>query len=998
MDWHLKTRAYLYGLSSAATTLGQDRRAFAERLLQAAGYHLGTIDWPALVAADAEAVGLDMPPTLPPLMPGATAGLFARQPLLRHPLSGATADLSSRVRMDAPAAYLDALTQAADSLQTAQDDRARFLTLWRGHWWRQPVLGAGLEPGLLDLLPPDPRAPLPSVWQHASLTAAFAGCAGDPALFTFTIASPQDFVATSRRTQDFWMGSFLLSWLSWAAMRAVAERCGPDALIYPDLKDQPLVDLWLQERHVPLPRPAEAALKIANFPNRFTALVPWNGADRLGPAAQEAIRASFQDIASRCLNALKQALRSREAGIPELAAGLGTVGGDTWNRIWHRQVEQLADTLGVYWTALRWDRAPGQSDPRQKAAATLEEQARLFGRLPLGGDPLGGDRPDGGEAARDLLAESPTVNLGMLYAPVSKLSARTLDTRKHLRNFTNPEHGEPGEKCSLCGTRQALHPDGAVGIEALRRFWERLKQLSVDTPKFKLQGRVRGGERLCAVCFTRRLAWEHAFGAGPLKDCVDQAESHLLFPSSASIATAPFKRAVLEGLADDPGLIDAVRDYVAAMRALLRKGAADNLFFWSAGLPRLRALADESDPVQRDFLHLDGAWLFEESLELASLRHEFSGEAFDPARVTVARQALGTLLRRMRRRVQPSRYYALVFMDGDKMGDWVSGARALTYENTWHPAYSQASDNEFALADLGFKQRPLGAAMHLALSAGMKHFALDLARPLVEDHTLGKLVYAGGDDAAALVPVTELLALLQRLRAGFAGTKTPLAEPLDPACPGLVQLGGEDGRWLLLPGGTFTASVGVAIVHYSHPLAHAMEAGFKAMKDDAKEQVGRDGYAIHLFKRSGTPLAFGARWQDGPKNGRIDSAELVAELAWAFGSRGYLSRRLPYAVAEIGAGLGTWETDPLTAIDHPLASAATALLKGLLARHSLPGRQADAMALHGKLAPLLRAWYEDAGAGPPAWERLRDLLLLARFLGAEHDPDPTDAESAEDSA
>lgn len=987
MDWPLKTQAYLYGLSSAADTLGQDRRVFAEDLFRAVGYDLAHLDWQILKAADAAAIGLD----LPPVLPQGERSLFTGYPLLRHPLSGAEADLSDWVQIDKPAIYLDALTQAATGLQAAHDDRARFLTLWRGHCWRKPVLEAGLEPGLLDLLPPDPRAPTPSIWQHASLTAAFAGCGGDPALFTFTIASPQDFVATSRRTQDFWMGSFLLSWLSWAAMRAVAERCGPDALIYPDLKDQPLVDLWLSGRGVPLPKPQEAALKIANFPNRFTALVPWTGAETLGPAAHTAIRAGFEDIANRCLNALIRALQSREPGIPELASSLGAVGGKTWTDIWRRQVEELADTLGVYWTALRCDRAPEVTDIRRKADATLAEERRLFGARD-------GSRR---ETMHLLVNESPAPNLGMLYAPLSRLSARTLDTRKHLRNFSNPCGGEPGEKCSLCGTRQALHPDGAVRIGPLRDFWERLRQLSVRKPKVKLHGRVRAGERLCAVCFTRRLAWEHAFGTGPLAEYVDRDKSHLLFPSSASIATAPFKRAVLKALPTDADLYAAVRTYVQAMRALLGRGggdkdadAADNLFFWSSGMPALNRLADDNDPVQRDFLRLDGAWLFDESLEPAALRHEFPAERFDPAQVAAARQALSALLTRLRGPARLSRYYALVFMDGDKMGDWVSGHNALAYGQIWHPAFSRRNLSE--LSALSAEQRPLGAAMHLALSAGMKHFALDMARPLAEDQGLGKLVYAGGDDAAALVPVTELLPLLQRLRTGFAGAPNPVAEPLDPGCPGLVRLRGDASRWLLLPGAAFTASVGVAIVHYSHPLAHAMDAGFKAMKDDAKDNIGRDGFAIHLFKRSGTPLAFGAKWQEDPETARIDSLAVLGKLARAFGPDGCLSRRLPYAVAEVGTGLGAWELDPITTEGDPLADAGVALLKGLLNRHSLPGTGDAALRLHTELEPLLRAWHRQGSEQHgPVWERLRDLLLLARFLGAELDPALGNEDAAE---
>mgnify|MGYP001054567604 CR=1 FL=1 len=68
------------------------------------------------------------------------------------------------------------------------------------------------------------------------------------ALLIFSIGPVQDFIAAARRTQDLWMGSFLLAYLASRALKAMQEA---DAqILYPDLKDQPLLELRFgQRRH-----------------------------------------------------------------------------------------------------------------------------------------------------------------------------------------------------------------------------------------------------------------------------------------------------------------------------------------------------------------------------------------------------------------------------------------------------------------------------------------------------------------------------------------------------------------------------------------------------------------------------------------------------------------------------------------------------------------------------------------------------------------------------
>ena len=52
-----------------------------------------------------------------------------------------------------------------------------------------------------------------------------------PHYFHFTLGPVQGFVSQARRTRDFWAGSFLLSWLSGVAMKAVQAQTGEEGCI-----------------------------------------------------------------------------------------------------------------------------------------------------------------------------------------------------------------------------------------------------------------------------------------------------------------------------------------------------------------------------------------------------------------------------------------------------------------------------------------------------------------------------------------------------------------------------------------------------------------------------------------------------------------------------------------------------------------------------------------------------------------------------------------------
>ncbi|MCX7778604.1 MAG: type III-B CRISPR-associated protein Cas10/Cmr2, partial [Armatimonadetes bacterium] len=169
--------------------------------------------------------------------------------------------------------------------QKSNDPQTRFLLFWRfleGELNRQ-------EPDLdWEILPADTRVPNHSLLHHNRVVSAFAAVE-KPATLVFSIGPVQGFIATARKTRDLWMGSYLLSYLIWHAIKVIAEKLGPDNLIYPSLLEQPLVDFWLSQKFALGERPEESRLRLATFPNKFNAIVPAEQAESLAKECEQAL-------------------------------------------------------------------------------------------------------------------------------------------------------------------------------------------------------------------------------------------------------------------------------------------------------------------------------------------------------------------------------------------------------------------------------------------------------------------------------------------------------------------------------------------------------------------------------------------------------------------------------------------------------------------------------------------------------------------------------------
>jgi CRISPR-associated protein Cmr2 len=171
----------------------------------------------------------------------------------------------------------------------------------------------------------------------------------------FTLGPVQGFVAEARRTRDLWAGSFLLSWLSAHAMRAVEDACGAGSILFPEVASDPLM------RALRTKGTEGGAPYIGSVPNRFKACVP---ATFKPEVCKAAVNGAWSRLAARIWDRF----------VKDAAAT-----GDGTEEIWQRQVKQFWD--------MAWVMAPDPGD--RSDGAWLDQRKNWRTHFPV--EPEGGD-------------------------------------------------------------------------------------------------------------------------------------------------------------------------------------------------------------------------------------------------------------------------------------------------------------------------------------------------------------------------------------------------------------------------------------------------------------------------------------------------------------------------------------------------------------------------------------------------------------------------------
>jgi CRISPR-associated protein Cmr2 len=376
------------------------------------------------------------------------------------------------------------------------DWKSKFFLYWR----RWPEESAKQDERLA-YLPADTRIPDHTIWNHMSMTSAFQACLDvqgsmKQAFLHFQLGPVQEFIAAAKSTRDLAAGSYLLAWLTAHAMKAVSDEIGPDCIVFPSLRGQPIFDLL----HKPLLEQIKltgkngqsetlwnrmyaekeiSRLLRPTLPNRFCALIPETKGSEIAQKAAQAIQDELKRIG--------------ELVWPRVAEGFSVHDRKEWEaftpteidkRRWEQQIEQFPQTT---WTVTPWNEKTKEKDSilklRELAEKTIPTEDRDSRNYPL--------------------------NSGFFWQAHLEASVADMAARRNLRNFD--QLGDPSDfnqraeskKDRLTGRDEEIGSTGYSAMSLVKRlFHEHVLRPAIGAPKRRFW--VCGGIFLCNP--SRRIA------------------------------------------------------------------------------------------------------------------------------------------------------------------------------------------------------------------------------------------------------------------------------------------------------------------------------------------------------------------------------------------------------------------------------------------------------------------------------------------------------------
>lgn len=355
-----------------------------------------------------------------------------------------------------------------------------------------------------------------------------------------------------------------------------------------------------------------------------------------------------------------------------------------------------------------------------------------------------------------------------------------MDQRKNWRNHCGT--GEPGVKCMVMDGWQELSGSQRPGKEG-DAFWQQLRQGKATD--------IGPKEQLCALAYVKRRFARHF---GSFNTTLPSSLKVHGWPLDPGMPSVSYMAAVhwLEQLVLNASPEDAWRLLESARRVM------PNQDEWDTQIPCLREAAGRwsSDNTKRKLLALDASVFFEHVQN-------------DPQANDLDERAVDNLCREMKRfkeahshvDAHPSPFYAILLMDGDTLGSHMSDARN-------QKSISKAlNDFTAAVPDIVFRHN-------------------------------GMLIYAGGDDVLAVLPLEDALGCAAAVRQCY----------LKSFAAQVVKI-------------PTTISAAIEFAHVKVPLGKVLGDAHNLLDDVAKDGAGRDAVAVRVWKTGRMTLQWAQPWE-----------------------------------------------------------------------------------------------------------------------------------------
>ena len=362
-----------------------------------------------------------------------------------------------------------------------------------------------------------------------------------------------------------------------------------------------------------------------------------------------------------------------------------------------------------------------------------------------------------------------------------------LDRRKNWRTYAASNEG--GVKCTMIEGWQELSGVPTPNRADLNIFWEKVVS--------DIEHDLTANETLCSIAFVKRRfsryfhLVEANFSAKEGYKNNWKVKGWKLasnVPSISYIATVHWLSQLINQA--DPRLL---RDLQEAALSIAGQDERSTIF------PVLsqKTLGQKAIDFNK-LLSCDGNVFFLNTLE--------NDDLFPNANTKPTQRALKLAMASANLK-EATPFCALLLMDGDSLGKQMSQVEK-------QPAITQSLD-KFINGELAQQRKSV--------------------KTLVEEHN-GFLVYAGGDDVLAILPLEDAITCATHLRNHyincFAGS-----------------------------GVTSTISAAIEFIHMNTPLTQVLKDAHNLLDKVAKDEAGRDALAVRVWKRGGLQLEWAQPWE-----------------------------------------------------------------------------------------------------------------------------------------
>ncbi|MEZ2339577.1 type III-B CRISPR-associated protein Cas10/Cmr2 [Microcoleus sp.] len=655
------------------------------------------------------------------------------------------------------------------------------------------------------------------------------------------------------------------------------------------------------------------SLSTAGFPNVITGIVPGKeAAKELGEKLCNHLKEQWQGIALKVRSHIRESvigyLSEREINqvLNDLANGEPVSDSPDnpnrrdlqrwvqrsnweWGKLWDAQIDH---TWEPYWTAVPLGHPKQQFSVQAAVGTRFHDQHDQWIANQETVAPSRNEQQTPTEAENHAYKE---LNIGTWWANSQSRLGQAIQAVKNTRNWRIP--AAPGERSTISGQFSAIHPGLNYGLhqESSQSPIRDLREgAGINSGSMQLfwglmalvyPGLFNGSEKLNALELTKRMAWQYGGVAESLGIRIESQEQLInqvslvldeednqkigyrvipvskkdiyydrliRFPNLSSIAAARFVR----------NRLPLTREYWRELACLIQTELPDYIDKFAAktrgrafNIPQVDRFINPQGQDGQDYngVMFSSKWLAEdmgvkEKEQLTTLRRLVE-EAHKKCKFGDS---------------SPADWWAIIVADGDGMGKYVSGSKLNPYKGYIHePSIDKGnplfSDEEFKsqFDKLLESRKRMGPATHVGLNRALLDFSNRLVPYLTEKRFCGKVVYSGGDDVLAVLPLADLPEYLLCLRAAWCGDKDPYTS--DPK----ISFTADGGYWqpnsindenddfcglpnrpLFTMGKGATLSAGIVIAHKSVPLPTVLESLWSAEEDRAKEMK-----AVNLPRR-----------------------------------------------------------------------------------------------------------------------------------------------------